>query len=65
VSALSESDYDVNELIEHVALATVNRLPTAREKKTGTLLLQNPSRRQGLEDFLWVMMNSYDFLFVR
>ena len=65
VSALSESDYDVDELIEQVALATVNRLPTARERKTGTQLLQNPSRRQGLEDFLWVMMNSYDFLFVR
>jgi hypothetical protein len=65
VFALSESDYDVGELIEHVALATVNRLPTAREKQTGTQLLQNPSRREGLEDFLWVMMNSYDFLFVK
>ena len=65
VSVLSESDDDVSGLIEHIALATVNRLPTARERNTGTQLLQTPSRRQGLEDFLWVMMNSYDFLFVK
>jgi hypothetical protein len=64
VSALSESSYDIDELIDEIALATVNRAPTAKERATGKQLLQSP-RRQGIEDFLWVMMNSYDFLFVK
>jgi hypothetical protein len=65
VSWLSKSDYDAGKLIEHLALITVNRRPNQRERETGARLLQNSSRRQGIEDFLWVMMNSYDFLFVK
>ena len=62
---LSQTDLDADRLIEHIALTTVNRPPTAKERKTGRQLLKNSSRRQGIEDFLWVMMNSYDFLFVK
>ena len=65
VFALTHADHDVDQLIEQIALTTVNRQPNARERKTGKQLLQNPSRRQGIEDFLWVMLNSYDFLFVK
>ena len=64
VSELVGSSYDVDRLIEEIALATVNRPSTAKERTTGLRLLRS-SRRQGIEDFMWVMMNSYDFLFVK
>jgi len=65
VSDLTKSDFDVDKLIEEITLVTVNRPPNTREIAIGKQLLNNPSRRQGIEDFLWVMMNSYDFLFVK
>ena len=65
VSDLTKSDFDVDKLIEEITLITANRLPNMREIAIGKQLLNNPSRRQGIEDFLWVMMNSYDFLFVK
>ena len=65
VSDLTKSDLDVDKLIEEITLVTVNRPPNTREIAIGKQLLNNPSRRQGIEDFLWVMMNSYDFLFVK
>ncbi|MFL2869898.1 MAG: DUF1549 and DUF1553 domain-containing protein [Pirellulaceae bacterium] len=65
VSELTKSDLDVDKLIEEIALVTANRLPNQKEIAIGKQLLNNPSRRQGIEDFLWVMMNSYDFLFVK
>ena len=64
VAEWEESNFDVNQLIEEISLATVNRPPTAKERATGAQLLR-ASRRQGIEDFLWVMLNSYDFLFVK
>ena len=65
VSDLTKSDFDVDKLIEEITLVTANRPPNTREIAIGKQLLNNPSRRQGIEDFLWVMMNSYDFLFVK
>ena len=65
VSDLTKSDLDVDKLIEEITLVTVNRPPNTREIAIGKQLLNIPSRRQGIEDFLWVMMNSYDFLFVK
>ena len=64
VTELSESNYEIDELVDEIALATVNRAPTSKERAIGKQLLRS-SRRQGIEDVLWVMMNSYDFLFVK
>ena len=62
---INKNHIEINKLIEEITLVTANRPPNTREIAIGKQLLNNPSRRQGIEDFLWVMMNSYDFLFVK
>lgn len=65
VAQLAASDLNTNELIREIALATVGRQPNDREVTTGLRLFEDTSRLQAIQDFLWVMMNSYDFLFVK
>jgi hypothetical protein len=43
----------------------VGRPPGSKELRIGSQLLLDKDRRQGIEDFMWVMLNSYDFLFVK
>ncbi|MEC7565496.1 MAG: DUF1549 and DUF1553 domain-containing protein [Planctomycetota bacterium] len=65
VTTLTQSSLSKTELIREISLATIGRPPGIKEIKTGNQLLQNRDRRQGIEDFMWVMLNSYDFLFVK
>ena len=65
VTTLNNSSLSTAELIDEISLQVLGRLPNAREQQIGRQLLGNGNRRQGIEDFLWVMMNSYDFLFVK
>lgn len=54
-----------DKLIEELCLAAVNRPPTAKERKTAEPLFAQSPRPQAAEDFLWALLNSYDFLFVK
>lgn len=65
VVQLANSDLNTDQLIREIALITVNRPPNQREQTTAKKLFAGTSREQGIQDFLWVMMNSYDFLFVK
>lgn len=65
VSSLSQGSLNPTDLIKKISLATVGRLPDSKELRIGTELLAAKDRRQGIEDFIWVMLNSYDFLFVK
>ena len=65
VTALSLSSLGDADLINEISLSTIGRPPNSKELKIGIQLLLDKDRRQGIEDFMWVMLNSYDFLFVK
>ena len=65
VTSLSQSSLNSADLINEISLSTIGRLPDSKELRIGTELLEAKDRRQGIEDFMWVMLNSYDFLFVK
>lgn len=52
-------------LIEELTLVTLGRLPTDKERSVAQGLFANAARRDAAEDYLWTLLNSYDFLFVR
>lgn len=52
-------------LIEELTLVTLGRLPTEKERNVAQSLFANAARRAAAEDYLWTLLNSYDFLFVR
>src|SRR5712692_3970878 len=54
------------QLVEDLYLATLNRLPEAKEYDTAiTYLQKGPSRASRAQDLLWALLNSNAFLFNR
>ncbi|HJZ93016.1 MAG TPA: DUF1549 domain-containing protein [Gemmataceae bacterium] len=52
------------EAIEELYLASLSRLPTDAEKnKTLGYLVHQANKQQGLEDVLWALLNSKEFMF--
>ena len=52
-------------LIEELCLATLGRAPGAREIRIAeTLFDKAEDPRAACQDFLWALLNSYEFLFV-
>ncbi|MBT6723006.1 MAG: DUF1553 domain-containing protein, partial [Planctomycetaceae bacterium] len=62
---LTISQLTNDELITEISLRTLGRFPNAREEKIGQEVLAEADRRRAIEDLVWVLMNSYDFLFVK
>ena len=52
-------------IVEELCLATVGRFPSPRDKATARKLFAASPPREAAEDFLWTLLNSYDFLFVK
>ena len=52
-------------IIEELCLAALGRLPGEKEKRAAKKLFAQGSREQAAQDFLWALLNSYDFLFVQ
>ena len=61
---LAASGRPIPEVIDELYLSTLSRLPTEKEKK---ILLAQPisdkQRREKIEDMLWVLMNTKEFLY--
>lgn len=62
---LAASSRTEQELIREIVLSTANRAPTSEEIATARKFFAADTRLHAVQDFLWVMMNSYDFLFVK
>jgi len=62
---LVESGGGDEHIAEELCLAALSRLPTERERAVAAELFAGGDRRRAAEDFLWTLLNSYDFLFVR
>ena len=48
-----------------ICLVTIGRLPGQKEQNVAQELFAKSNPRQAAEDFMWTMLNSYDFLFIQ
>jgi hypothetical protein len=53
------------QMIEELCLAALGRPPGEKERRVGKELFREAPARQAAQDYLWTLLNSYDFLFVR
>jgi hypothetical protein len=52
------------EIVEHFTLAVLSRFPTRLEIDAASQNIQKSgSRREGLEDYVWALLNSKAFLY--
>ncbi len=65
VARLIESGASEDQIVEELCLAALGRYPAAKHKATARRLFASAPPREAAEDFLWTLLNSYDFLFVR
>lgn len=53
------------EVVDELCLAALGRLPNEKERQVAAQLFAQGNKQQAAEDFLWAILNSYDFLFIR
>jgi hypothetical protein len=65
VAALAKSDATPRAIAEELFLAAYSRLPSAEEREIAEALFAEPgkSRRGAVEDLLWALLNSPEFVF--
>ncbi len=64
LSRLAKAEVTNKAAIRELYLTTFSRQPTAKEIEVATKIISSASdRRRGLEDFLWALLNSREFLF--
>lgn len=54
-----------DDLISELTLTALGRPATEKEQSVGRALLRGDDLQTGAEDYLWALLNSYDFLFIR
>jgi hypothetical protein len=64
VARLLDEQTDEARIVEELCLAALGRGPTERELDVARELFSQAPRQEAAEDFLWTLLNSYDFLFV-
>ena len=64
VARLLEQGLTEQKIVEELCLAALGRLPVAKEQDVADQLFAGAPVRQATEDFLWTLLNSYDFLLV-
>ncbi len=52
-------------IVEELCLAVLSRPAGEKEKRIAEKLFAGADQRAAAEDFLWMLLNSYDFLFVK
>jgi hypothetical protein len=63
VAKLAASTRSNGDIVEEFYLATLNRFPTAQEKEAALAVLGNGPRQQRLQDLMWALLNTKEFLF--
>ena len=52
-------------IVEELCLAALGRPPGEKERRAARKLFAAAPPEQAAQDFLWALLNSYEFLFVR
>ncbi|MFN0053225.1 MAG: DUF1549 domain-containing protein [Planctomycetales bacterium] len=65
VARLLEAGATQEQIVEELCLAAIGRYPDARHKATARELFASSPAREAAEDFLWTLLNSYEFLFIK
>ncbi|MHC4878437.1 MAG: DUF1549 domain-containing protein [Planctomycetota bacterium] len=62
---LAASDMSIDDILDELYLSTLSRSPTTRERTLMKSAFQDPSstRRSAVEDVLWAILNSKEFMF--
>ena len=64
VAKLIERKVTPEQAVEELYLAALSRVPTAPERQTAVDYLQKQTdRRRGMEDLLWALLNTREFMF--
>jgi hypothetical protein len=65
VARLATTDLPPAKLVEEMYLLVYSRLPTAEERDVALKLFEDPqsNRRQAIEDLLWALLNTPEFVF--
>jgi hypothetical protein len=64
-ATLAASSRSQDDILNEISLAALARMPNEKEAAAARELFQTTSRRTATEDVLWMVLNSYDFLFVK
>jgi hypothetical protein len=65
IAKLVQTGANEDQLVEEICLATLGRFPQAKDKEAAKKLFAAAPPREAAEDYLWTLLNSYDFLFVK
>lgn len=65
VARLLKENASVEKIVEELCLAALGRFPSAKEQRVATSLFAAAPQTEAAEDFMWTLLNSYEFLFVR
>jgi hypothetical protein len=62
---MAESASSADEIVEHIYLSTVSRLPTHEELAVArqAFAVSGVARREAVEDVLWTVLNTKEFLY--
>lgn len=64
VAKLLAETADPDRMVEEMCLAALGRPPGAKEREVAKRLFAMGTPKEAAEDFLWTLLNSYEFLFV-
>ena len=65
LTKLADEEVPLDEAVRETYLVTFSRTPTSEELANGQQIVSGAeNRRQGLEDLMWALLNSREFLFV-
>lgn len=62
---LSRSSQSNTAILEEICLAAIGRMPSRKEVTAAQRLFETGTRQAAVQDVMWMVLNSYDFLFVK
>ena len=65
IARIVEAGIKQDELVSLLTHATLSRPPTVGEREVAEKLFSQEAEELAAQDFLWTLLNSYDFLFIR
>lgn len=65
VATMVRQEVPTDKLVDQLCLAAIGRLPDQEQRSVAKVLFQGQPVREAAEDFVWTLLNSYEFLFIQ